>query len=135
VDPAGYSRFDGHAAAIASIDPGGAAQLYNRLKPRIEEAYREVAGANADFDGTLQRAIAELLATPVVEGEIAVERHTVGYGYVDPSLESLSRAQQQLLRMGPQNVRVVQQQLRAIAQRLGIDESALPRERVVRSRR
>ena len=135
IDQRSYARFDPHAAAIDGIDPGGAARLYETLKPRIEEAHRELAGKNADFDKTLERAIVKLLETPIVEGEIAVEQAVVGYTYADPSLESLSRAQQQLLRMGPDNVRRVQAKLRAIAGYLGIEESALPPERVVRATR
>jgi hypothetical protein len=133
IDPRSYSRFDAHAAAVSGFDPEGAGRLYTRLKPRIEEAYREVAGPNASLDRAVQQAIAQLLATPVVEGDIAVEPRTVGYAYADPTLESLSPAQQQLLRMGPQNVRLVQQQLRAIARQIGIDDSSLPAERVIRS--
>ena len=133
IDPRSYSRFDAHAAAVSGFDPQGAGRLYTRLKPRIEEAYREVAGPNASVDRAVQQAIVQLLATPVVEGEIAVEPRTVGYAYTDPTLESLSPAQQQLLRMGPQNVRLVQQQLRAIAHQIGIDDGSLPAERVIRS--
>ena len=128
IDPRSYSRFDGHAAAIASLDPAGIARLYTTLKPRIDEAYRELAGPDADFDRALKAAIVELLGTPIVPGDIAVAPRIAGYWYVDPSLESLSRAQQQLLRMGPDNVRVVQAQLRAIAKQLGINEASLPRE-------
>jgi len=132
VDPRSYSRFDRHAAAVAGLDPGGTARLYERLKPRIDEAYTELAGEKASFDRALERAIVELLSTPVVEGAVAVEPRTVGYSYADPALESLSRAQQQLLRMGPQNVRLVQEKLRAIARELGISQGSLPPERVVR---
>lgn len=133
IDPASYTRFDGHAAAVDGIDPAGAARLYATLEPRIQEAYKELAGSAADFDRALERAIVELLETPVVEGDIAVVPLIEGYGYADPSLESLSRAQQQLLRMGPDNVRIVQRQLRAIARELGISESSLPAERVITS--
>jgi hypothetical protein len=125
IDPRSYSRFDGHAAAIAGLDPAGAARLYLTLKPRIEEAYRELAGVDASFDRALTAAIAELLRTPIVEGDVALEPRTAGYAYADPSLESRSRAQQQLLRMGPDNVRQVQEKLRAIAQELGIHEASL----------
>ena len=122
IDERTYARFDEHAAAVAALDPKGAAQLYRRLKPRIDEAYRELAGPNADFDRTLRRAIVNLLETPIVEGPVAVRPSAAGYDYVDPSLQSLSRAQQQLVRMGPQNARRIQQTLRAIALELGIVE-------------
>jgi hypothetical protein len=132
IDPRSYSRFDGHAAAVAGLDPAGSARVYSTLKPRIEEAYRQLAGPDANFDRTLERAIAVLLGTPVVEGNVGVKAGIASYSYADPSLESLSRAQQQLLRMGPQNVRLVQEKLRAIASHLGISEASLPRERVIR---
>ena len=71
IDETTYRRFDGHAAAVAELDPKGAAQLYRRLKPRLDDAYRELA-PNGDFDRTLTRAIVTLLETPIVEGPIAV---------------------------------------------------------------
>ena len=121
IDPASHARFDRHAAAIEGIDPAGAARVYTTLKPRIEEAYREAAGPDANFDRAFEQAVKRLLATPIVEGPIAVQTATVGYSYADPALESLSRAQQQLLRMGPANGRIVQEKLRAIAREIGID--------------
>jgi Protein of unknown function (DUF3014) len=120
IDPASYARFDPHAAAVQGIDPAGAAQVYRTLKPRLEEAYREVAGPEANFERAFAQAIARLLATPVVEGPIAVKPTVAGYAYADPALESLPRAQQQLLRMGPANVRIVQEKLRAIAREIGV---------------
>jgi hypothetical protein len=50
----------------------------------------------------------------------------IGYAFADPKLEGLSRAQKQLLRMGPQNVRAIQGKLREIAGVLGIPDSRLP---------
>lgn len=131
IDPRTHDRFDPHASAVSGLDAQGAAKLYATLKPRIDEAYREVAGKDADFDRALQRAIVELLKTPVVEGDVLVVPANVGYAYADPTLESLSHAQKQLLRMGPRNVRAVQAKLRVIARHLGIDAAALPPERVV----
>jgi hypothetical protein len=133
IDPRSYARFDGHAAAVDGLDPAGTARLYSTLKPRIDEAYRQVAGPDADFDRTLKRAIIELLETPVVEGEVAVEAQIAAFTYADPSLESLSAAQQQLLRMGPGNVRLVLNKLRAIALQLGMSEAELPTQRTVRA--
>lgn len=129
IDPRSYARFDRHAAAIDSIDPAGAAQLYTRLKPRLEEAYREQAGPNASFDQAFERAVVQILRTPVIEGPIAVQQSVVGYVYADPALESLPRAQQQLLRMGPENMKVIQAKVRAIARELGIPEESLPQPR------
>ena len=125
VDPRSYERYNDLAAAFASIDAAGAAQLYATLKPRLEEASGEL-GASGSFDATLEQAIAALLRTPVRDQPPAVEPFGIGYRYVDDQLAALNGAQQHLLRMGPANARLVQRQLRELALALGIPASRLP---------
>ena len=135
IDPRSYERYDGVAAAVASIDPAGAARLYSALKPRIVEAYRELGQPDTPFDRTLERAIVQLLDTPIVEGSPRVKiRGGTGYAYVDPALEGLTAAQKQLLRTGPTHVQAIQASLRTIALALGIPEARLPATRTVRER-
>jgi hypothetical protein len=129
IDPASYRRYDGIAAAAASLDPAGASRLYATLKPRIEDAYRDL-NPDARFDETLERAIVALLRTPVVRDPILVEpQGGVGYAFVDPALERLSPPQKQLLRTGPENVQRIQTALRTIAEALGIPKERLPASR------
>jgi hypothetical protein len=125
VDPRSYDRYGTIADAIGSVDPGGAAKLYATLKPRIEDAQRDLGSADS-FDHTLERAIVALLSTPAVDGSEALKPKGIGYGYADPRLESLTPAQKQLLRMGPRNVRVIKAKLRDIALALGIPPAHLP---------
>jgi Protein of unknown function (DUF3014) len=115
IDPQSYRRYDRYADAISGLDPNGAAQLYTRLKPRIQDAYRELGYPDGNFDAVLQRAIAEILETPVIEGNVALVSKSVAYEYADPRLQSLSPVQRQLLRMGPKNTRLIQEKLREIA--------------------
>jgi hypothetical protein len=68
----------------------------------------------------LERAIGVLLAVPVLDGDIALHDTIVSYEFANPDLESLSAAQRQLLRMGPANIRIVQEKLREIAKLLGL---------------
>ena len=126
LDPRTYERYAGLADAVASIDPAGSARLYATLKPRIEEAHRELGGLDTPFDRTLERAIVLLLKTPVEDGPVPVEPRGIVYGFADEDLEDLTAAQKQLLRMGPRNARVVQRALRAIAVALGIPAERLP---------
>ena len=128
IDPRSYERYDTLAAAAASIDPAGAARLYTTLKPRIEDAYREL-GVSGSFDRSLERAIVSLLEVPILPEtgvRVRAEEQGIGYGYVDSRLEGLTAAQKQLLRMGPRNVAAVQSSLRAIALALGIPAERLP---------
>jgi hypothetical protein len=127
MDPRSFERYDGLAAAAASIDPAGAARLYATLKPRIEDAYRELGVPDTPFDRTLERAIALLLGTPPLEDSVRAEpQGGVAYGFAAPEVEALPAAQKQLLRMGPRNVRSIRSSLRAIALALGIPAERLP---------
>ena len=125
IDPSSYRRYERYAQAVAAIDAQAAARVYQTLKPRIDEADRNFGGSG-NFDPELERAIVELLKVPVVEGDVALRTAGIGYAFADPKLEGLSRAQKQLLRMGPQNVRAIQGKLREIAAVLGIPDSRLP---------
>lgn len=130
IDPRSYDRYTVLADAVASINPTGGAQLYTTLKPRIEEAYRDLGFPDTPFDRTLERAIVLLLETPVVNGPMRVEpQGAAGYGFAEARLEALTDAQKHLLRMGPRNVRVIQAALRAIALALGIPAQRLPTPR------
>ena len=128
VDPRGYARYSTIATAVESIDPARAARLYVTLKPRIEEAHRDLGSADPSFDRTLERAIVALLKTPVVTDAIRLKPKGIGYAFADDRLESLTAAQKQLLRMGPHNVRIIKERLREIAMALGIPSDHLPEE-------
>ena len=126
IDPRSYDRYNPRAAAVASLDPQGAARLYATLKPRIEDAYRELGVPDTPFDQTLERAIIVLLQTPVLDDPVRLRPHGAGFAFAEPKLEGLTAAQKHLLRAGPRNVRVIQDSLRNIALALGIPEERLP---------
>ena len=126
VDPRSYDRYAAIADAVASVDPAGAARLYATLKPRIEEAHRELGSPDQSFDRTLERAIVALLSAPIPDGPVRLRLKGIGYGYADERLEVLTAAQKHLLRMGPRNARIITTRLREIALALGIPATRLP---------
>jgi len=126
VDPRSYSRYDGIANAATSMDPAGLARVYSILKPRLLEAYTELGHPDGNLDMALERAIVHLLQTPVVDEPIALRPRVLSFRYERDDLEALSPAQKQLLRMGPRNVKALQDQLRAVARELGIPLTRLP---------
>ncbi len=119
IDPASYKRYDTLVAVITSLHVDGTAQVYRNVKPLLDEAYRDLGYPDGDFDEVAGRALAVLLETPVLS-DVEVERFASSYKYVDPRLESLSEAQKQFLRVGPENLRAVQAHLRRIAERAGL---------------
>jgi hypothetical protein len=109
-----YARYDLVAQVFASLDTDGTVALYRELKPLIDEAYAEIGPADARFDDRLDRAFDRLLAVPVLEEPAQVEQLVVTYAWADDKLEALSGAQRHFLRMGPDNVRLIQDKLREL---------------------
>jgi len=126
LDPAAYSRYGAVVGVAQSLDAKAAARLYRAVEPLLQEAYNELGYPGVDFDDTLVRAMSELLETPVVTGPIRLEQKVLSYAMADETLEALSAAQKQLLRMGPKGVEIVQGKIRELAAALGIAPSLLP---------
>ena len=126
IDPASYHRYDGIATAVDALDARAVARFYATVKPRIDDAYRDLMGPDANFDRTLERAIVMLLRTPILDENVRLQTSKVSYTYADPAIEDLPKVQRQFLRMGPQNVRIVKAKIRDVAGFLGLPDSALP---------
>ena len=101
-------------------------ELYRRLQPLCDDAYRALGHPAGDFDTALTRAIRVLLATPDLEGEVELRPKVISYAFANPRLERLNDAQKHFLRMGPRNVRLIKEQLRALAAALGTAGSEAP---------
>ena len=118
IDPDSYTRFDAFTAAVSSVDTAGCARVYHRLHPLFDAAVRELDLPAAAIDELVQRAIANLIATPVADGDVPVVLTAPFYRFADPALEKLAPAQKQLLRMGPRNARAIQAKLRQLTEAL-----------------
>ncbi len=129
LDPADYERYNTVADVFDSLSVSGCARAYAAARPLLQQAYRELGYPKEDFHQTLLRAIIEILKAPIVEDPIILEKGVTTYQMVDPKLEDLSPAQKHLLRMGPENLQLIQAQLREIALALGFAEAQLPRPR------
>jgi len=130
LNPQSYRRYDLVADAFSSLDAKAAVRIFREVRPLFQQAYRELGYPNQDFQETLIQAIRELLDTPVVQGDIAVVHAVTTYQMVDENLEDLDDAQKDLLRMGPQNIRKVQNKLREMALELEVPENELPKPQV-----
>lgn len=110
LDPANYQRYDSYAQMIENLDTDALVAAFHRFRPLLEQTYASLGYRAEDFDNTLIRALDRILATPVVEGAIPVEKSEALYKYVDPALEQRSDLEKQLIRIGPENLARVQRQ-------------------------
>ncbi|WP_343073247.1 DUF3014 domain-containing protein [Pyxidicoccus fallax] len=120
IEPRSYARYDTVARVFGSLDAQAAGSVYRELKSLIDQAHRELAPPGQAFDGTFSRAIQHLLTVPIPEGPVEVQPQGALYVYASPELEGLSAAQKHLLRMGPQNMRIIQGKLRELQSSLGL---------------
>ncbi len=128
IDPASYKRYNIVADVFSSLNTKLTVRLYWLLRPTLQEAFKELGYSDDVFQEKLILAMSELLKVPVLDQSIEVEKDVVTYKMVDPRLESLNPAQKHLLRMGPENVEIIQAKLRELAQGLGIPDSELPQK-------
>jgi hypothetical protein len=132
LDPKGYERFDIITDAIVSFSSSRTVQVYQKLKPLFQEAYRELGYPQKDFHATFIQAMKRILDTPIVEREVLLREEGKGLNYVfiDDGLENMSEVQKHLLRMGPKNTQKIQQKVREIALALGVPETQLPQAQI-----
>ncbi|HZO09240.1 MAG TPA: DUF3014 domain-containing protein, partial [Myxococcota bacterium] len=114
-DQAGFKGYDVVADVVGSVDPSAAAAAYRTLAPLFDAAYAELGHPEGGFSKAVDRAIAALTAVPVLRDDVELVPHAIGFRYADPKLEALSAAQKLFLRMGPRNVRIIQQKLRELS--------------------
>jgi len=124
-DPRNFARFVPIAEAVDSVNVAAAGRLCSALKPRLDDAYREL-GRPGTFDEALERAIVSLLQTPAIGSDARLVPQGGRYGFEDPALEALTPAQKHLARMGDREAGVIKGKLRQIALAIGIPSERLP---------
>ena len=120
IDPRSYQRYDSHVQMVDSLNTEGTAELYLLLEPLMDEAYVELGYPETPFRNTLERAITQLLETPILETPPAVRRRATFYEYVDGMLEALMPVQKQFIGIGPNNMRTIQTKVRGFSRVIGI---------------
>ena len=115
MDDSGYQRYDAYLEELEAIDPERLAGCIRLLGPLLDQALEELGYADGAQAG-IAAAMEQILAVPEPSSDLRIElvQPKVLYHYADPSLESLSDVQKQVLRMGPDNTR----RLKAYSERL-----------------
>ncbi len=132
LDPKGYQRFDIITDAIVSFSSSRTVQVYQKLRPLFQEAYKELGYPQKDFHMTFIQAMKRVLDSPIVEREVLLKEEGKGLNYVfiDEGLENMTEVQKHLLRMGPRNTQKIQQKVREITLALGVPEAQLPQPQI-----
>lgn len=114
LDTANYERYEPWVDAFTAASPEQLIAVYTRYYPLFQDAYEDLGYPDGYFNDRLVQIIDHLLATPEVQGPIALKQPKVFFEFADPKLERLSWGQKALIRMGPEQARAVKAQVRAI---------------------
>jgi len=109
---ANFERYAPLARVVQGTDVKSLAVVYERLYPLFQQAYEDLGYPGKYFNDRLVEVIDHLLQTPEVPAPIPVQQPKVFWEYADSSLENRSAGQKLLIRMGPQNARIIKAKLR-----------------------
>lgn len=116
IAPKSYQRFDRVTQAIQAVNPRVAVAIYQSFRPLMLQVFKEFSyPPDITLETIMQKGAADLLAAPVIEEPIGLIRPSTHYKFVDTHLEeSISPLQKQMIRMGPENTRVIQAKVREL---------------------
>lgn len=116
---ASYRRYDSLAQAIDGIDARAAIMAYQKFKPLLSQVFDQFGyPPERPMDDLFLKAAAQILAAPIIEQPIPVVRPSVFYKFADAELEKLNPVAKLMLRMGPENTRLIQRKTKQLAQEL-----------------
>jgi hypothetical protein len=117
ISPKSYQRYDQLAQAIHEIDNQAAIALYKKYLPLFDVVFKEFSYPQSyQVSDIFKAAVGKILQAPIITGRVEVIRPSVHYKFADPKLEKLSDLDKQMLRMGPDNTRLIQKKLRELVQ-------------------
>jgi hypothetical protein len=114
LDATNYARYQPLVQTIRSIDTKNLVATYTRHYPLFQEAYETLGHPPQYFNDRVIEVIDHLLATPELQGPIALARPSVRYEFADPQLEARSAGQKLLIRMGSENAKLIKEKLREL---------------------
>ncbi len=118
LDPANFERYTPLVKLIGTMDTELLITTYTRYYPLFQEAYETLGHPPEYFNDRVVEVIDHLIATPDIQGPIALAQPGVLYEFADPQLESRSAGQKALIRMGSDNAKLVKEKLRELRSQL-----------------
>jgi hypothetical protein len=114
LDPASYQRYTPLVNSIVGADTDQLLAFYVRMRPLFQAAYLELGYPGGHIDGVFLKTLRNIQVVPVLEGEVRLVRPKVMYQFQDQKLEQRSALDKQMFRLGPENMRALQQKAKEL---------------------
>jgi hypothetical protein len=112
------ARYSAYMKIAEVIDSQKLVDVYVRLYPLFQQAYKELGYPKMYFNDRLLLVIDNLLAAPDIKEPIMLIRPKVFYLFADPKLEACSAGQKIMRRIGNANEEKIKTKLRDIKQQM-----------------
>ena len=107
-DPAGYERYDALTQWLQSLDLESLLSSLEWFIPLFREAWSYYGEDPAAFDFAVVMTLDLVIATPEIDlSEARLTRKEAVWIFEDPAIEGLAPIQKQVLRMGPENAKIL----------------------------
>lgn len=108
-----YQRYNGLASAVHTVSVESSLNLYEKYRPLLQQVFITFDYPEEyHLEDVIKKAASSILQAPILEGKIRVIKPTVYYKFSEQKIEKLSPVQKQMIRMGPENTRIIQTKLR-----------------------
>ncbi|MDD5277507.1 MAG: DUF3014 domain-containing protein [Methylovulum sp.] len=110
-----YQRYNNLAQAVNAIDMPAMIAVYRRFRPLLLQVFAKFSYPDGyNLDDIFIKAATEILMAPIVEEPIVLVKPSLSYRFADPELEALNPVHKQMLRMGAENTRLIQNKMRIL---------------------
>ena len=107
-DPAGFERYDALTQWLQSLDLKSLLSSLEWFIPLFKEAWSYYGEDPAAFDMAVVITLDLVIATPEIDlSEARLTRKEAVWIFEDPAIEGLAPIQKQVLRMGPENAKIL----------------------------
>ena len=107
-DPAGFERYDALTQWLQSLDLESLLSSLEWFIPLFREAWSYYGEDPAAFDMAVVITLDLVIATPEIDlSEARLTRKEAVWIFEDPAIEGLAPIQKQVLRMGPENAKIL----------------------------
>lgn len=114
-----YQRYNKLASAVHAVNIESALDLYNKYRPLLQQVFAEFAYPEEyQVEDIIKKATSSILQAPILVDKVRVVKPSVYYKFAEKKLEMLSPVQKQMIRMGPENTRIIQAKLRQFIEAL-----------------
>jgi len=118
--PSSFHRYDALVQTIQAVNAKAAVDVYQTFRPLMLQVFSEFSyPKDITLESIVKKALAEIIAAPVIDENVSLVRPSLYYKFTDSNLEALSPVKKQMIRMGPDNTRIIQQKCREFLVELG----------------